>query len=85
MNCKNNWDELQNLPSCSMISVCKRVTLEPINPALSVPCERDLQLLEVVLKQDVNLAAATALCRGNSDCTHPSSDGHLLDTLSQTL
>lgn len=30
-----------------------------------------------MLRQDVNLAAATALCRGNNDCTHPSSAGHL--------
>lgn len=43
----------------------------------SVPCERALQLLDVELRQDVILAAATALCRGNIDCNPPSSDGIL--------
>lgn len=45
-------------------------------PSLS-SCESALKLLEVVLSRDVILAAATALWRGNKDCTHPSSDGHL--------
>lgn len=42
-----------------------------------VPCEKALQLLDVKLRHDVILAAATALCRGNKDCTPPSSDGDL--------
>lgn len=43
----------------------------------SVPCESARQLLDVVLKHEVILAVATALCSGSSDCTHPSSDGAL--------
>ena len=38
-----------------------------------VPWESARQLLEVTLKHDVILAAATALCSGNSDCAHLSS------------
>lgn len=42
-----------------------------------VPCESARQLLDVVLRHDVNRAADTALCSGNSDCTHASSAGDL--------
>lgn len=43
-----------------------------------VPCESDWQFLEVTLRREVILAAATALWSGNIDCTHPSS-GAILD------
>lgn len=43
-----------------------------------VPWESDWQFLEVTLRRDVILAAATALWSGNIDCTHPSS-GAILD------
>lgn len=42
----------------------------------SIPCETARQL-DVVLRQDVILATATALCNGNNDCTLPNSEGHL--------
>lgn len=37
-----------------------------------VPCESARQLLDVVLRHDVSLAAATASWSGISDWTHPS-------------
>lgn len=42
-----------------------------------VPCESARQLLDVMLRDDVILAAATALWSGSSDCTHPSAPGGL--------
>lgn len=35
-----------------------------------IPCVRARQSREFKLRHDVNLAAATALWRGSSDCTH---------------
>lgn len=43
-----------------------------------VPWESARQILEVMLRRDVILAAATALWSGNIDCKHPNS-GAILD------